>query len=107
MVLSLFVNGWTTPLNYGGHCPATITLNGMISGGMPQTDVRYAFSYLDPTSYTAVTLPEKTEALDGNGALRLSAPVSIGGGRSWMKVSVRQGRSTAVSTAAEFSIVCT
>jgi hypothetical protein len=107
MVLALFVNGWPTPLNYGGHCPATITLNGMVSGGMPQSTVRYVFSYLDPASYKPVMLPERAAALDANGALRLTAPVSIGGGRTWMKLSVRQGFSPAVSTVADFSIVCT
>jgi hypothetical protein len=107
IVLALFVNGWTTPLNYGGRCPANITLNGMVSGGMPQSSVQYAFSYLDPSSNTAVTLPQKAATLDANGALRLSAPITIPGGRSWMKISVHQGSSAPVSTEAEFSIVCT
>jgi hypothetical protein len=105
--LALFVNGWPTPLNYGGHCPANITLNGMVSGGMPQSSVQYAFSYLDPAAYRAVTLAEKSGTLDGNGALRLSVPISMPGGRSWMKLTVRQGSSASTSTVAEFSIVCT
>lgn len=106
-MLVLFVNGWTTPLNYGGRCPANITLNGMVSGGIPQSSLQYNFSYLDPSSNIAVRLPEKAATLDEHGALRLSAPITIPGGRSWMKISVHQGQSAPVTTEAEFSIVCT
>lgn len=106
-VFALFVNGWTTPLNYGGRCPASITINGMVSGGAPGSNVQYTVSYLDPTSNAPVTLKPKSATLDANGALRISAPISIAGGRSWMKISVRQGLSGAVETASGFSIVCT
>jgi hypothetical protein len=106
-VLVLFVNGWTTPNNYGGRCPANITVNGMVAGGSPGSTVQYTVSYLDPLANTPVTLPPKDATFDVNGALRISAPISVSGGNSWVKISVRQGVSGSASTVTPFSIVCT
>lgn len=109
--LALTSYSWTTPASYGGACPTTITLNGMISGGTPAATVQYVFYYLDPSTNKSVGGPVQSGTLDANGSLQVSSPVSFEAaqaGNSWVKLFARQaGGQAANSASTVFSVACT
>ena len=107
--LALGANGWTTPSAYSGACPATIVLNGMVTGGRPGALVLYVFSYVDP-SRNSVTLPGQSGTLDANGSLAVSNPVSFNAaqvGTSSVQLSAQSAGASAISTRTPFSVACT
>ena len=106
---ALGANGWTTPSAYSGACPATIVLNGMVTGGRPGAVVLYVFSYVDP-SRNSVTLPRQAGMLDASGALAVFNPVSfntVQAGTSSVQLSAQSDGASAISTRTPFSVACT
>lgn len=108
---ALTTSAAAAPVSYNGTCPATIALNGTISGGNPGAGVQYMFYYLDPSTGKGVGMPMQTGTLDSSGSLQLSNAISLDAqhtGSSWVRLIAQQaGGSTADSGNAAFSVACT